>query len=77
MKNLVIAAMLLLLTSPTLAQQQQQISPSDAALQIISVANAMAQAMNQEIKTVDDLQKQLAAANARIKELEKPEAKKD
>lgn len=68
MRRLLIVA-LLTFNAPVLAQQQQ-ISPAEAALQIGSIASAMAQTMAQQGKTIDELQKQLAAKEARIKELE-------
>jgi hypothetical protein len=58
--------------------QQQQLTPPETALQINGVVGAWAQTLVQQGKLIDDLQKQLAAANAKIKELEtKPEAKKE
>lgn len=67
---------LCLLASPCLAQQQQ-LSPPEAALQINGIIGTWAQSLVQQARMIDDLQKQLAAAQARIKELEpKEEAKK-
>jgi hypothetical protein len=58
-----------LIATPVLAQQQQQ-TPAEAALQINSIVGAWAQLIVQQGRQIEDLQKQLAAANAKIKELE-------
>ena len=60
----------LLLASPALAQQQQQISPAETALQINSVVSQWAQTLAQQGRMIDELQKQIAAKDAKIKELE-------
>jgi len=67
--KLVIALALVLLSSPALAQQQQ-LSPAEGALQINSIAVAMAQAMIQQGHTIEELQKQIVTKDAKIKELE-------
>ncbi len=68
----------LLLASPATAQQPQQISPAEAALQINSLAGSMAQSMAQQGRIIDDMQRQIAAKDVRIKELEaKAEPKKE
>jgi hypothetical protein len=74
---------LCLLASPALAQQQQP-SPPEVALQINGVVGTWAQTLVQQGKVIEDLQKQnaakdaqIAAKDTKIKELEKPEAKKE
>lgn len=59
-----------LLATPCLAQQQPQLSPPETALQINSIVGLWAQTLVNQGKLIDDLQKQLATAQARIKELE-------
>jgi hypothetical protein len=69
---------LCLLATPCVAQQQQIVSPSATALQINSIIGQWAQTLEQQGKVIADLQAQLTAANAKIKELEsKPDAKKE
>jgi hypothetical protein len=65
------------LASPALAQQQQQ-TPPELALQINGVIGTWAQTIVQQGNMIADLQKQLAASQARVKELEAkaPEPKK-
>ena len=60
---------LCLFATPCFAQQQQT-SPSETALQINSVIGTWAQTLTQQGKLIDDLQKQLIAAQAKIKDLE-------
>lgn len=62
--------LLLLLTTSAIAQQQQQLSPTESALQINSIIGTWAQTLVQQGRVIDDMQKQLTAAQARIKELE-------
>lgn len=60
------------------AAQQQQLSPPETALQINGVIGAWAQTMVNQGKMIEELQKQLTAAQAKIKELEpKPAAEKN
>lgn len=67
----------ILLSTPVFAQQQQQLSPAETALQINNIVATWAQTLTQQGKAIADLQAELAKANARIKELEpKPEEKK-
>lgn len=74
MKRVILLAMLLA-ASPALAQQQ--LSPPETALQINGVIGQWAQTLVQQGKAIEELQKQNAAKDARIKELEpKPEEKK-
>lgn len=58
---------LCLLATPCFAQQQ---TPSDVALQINGVIGTWAQMIVQQGKMIEDLQKKLAASEARVKELE-------
>jgi len=73
MKGLVLAAALLL-AGPALAEQQEQ-SPAEQALgqRVIVEINANLQAAAKII----ELQRQLTAAQARVKELEAAAPKKD
>lgn len=59
----------ILLAVPALAQQQQA-SPAETALQINAVIGQWASTITQQGKVIEDLQKQIAAAQARVKELE-------
>jgi uncharacterized coiled-coil protein SlyX len=68
LKYLLLAA-LLFAASPALAQQQQ-LSPPETALQINGVVGQWAQTLVQQGKVIEQLQAELAKANARIKELE-------
>lgn len=63
------AIALLVVASPAFAQQQQS-TPPEIALQMNSVVGQWAQTLVQQGKVIDDLQKQLTAANAKLKELE-------
>lgn len=68
---------LCLLASPCLAQQQS-VTPAEAALQINNMVNQMAMGMANQGHVIGDLQKQIAAKDVRIKELEtKTEPKKE
>lgn len=60
---------LCLLVTPCSAQQQQ-ISPAETALQINGVVSQWATTLIQQGRVIDDLQKQIAAKDAKIKELE-------
>lgn len=62
----------LLLITPAFAQQQPSVP--ETALQINGIIGTWAQTLGQQAKQIDDLQKQLAAAHAKIKEME-PSAK--
>jgi hypothetical protein len=66
MKRLILA--FLLCASPAIAQQP---TPSEIALQINGVIGVWAQSLVQQGKMIEDLQKQLTAANVKIQELEK------
>ncbi len=74
MKYLVIVA--LCFTTPALAQQQA--TPAEVALQINSVVSQWATTLTQQGRVIEDLQKQITAKDAKIKELEaKTEPKKE
>lgn len=60
---------LALLATSALAQQQA-VPPPETALQINGVIGQWAQTLVQQARVIEDLQKQLAAAHARVKELE-------
>lgn len=63
--------------SATACLAQQQTTPAETALQINTVIGQWAQTLTQQGRAIDDLQKQIAAKDARIKELEKkPDAPK-
>ncbi len=75
-RTFIITAAILFLSAPVLAQQT--VSAPEVALQINSMVGAMAQAVMNQGKQIEELQKQIAAKDARIKELEtKAGAKKD
>ena len=75
MKRLLIVA---LLSSVTPAFAQQQPSPPETALQINGVIGQWAQTLVQQGRMIADQQAQIAAKDAKIKELEsKPDAKKE
>lgn len=59
----------LLIATPAIAQQQQQ-SPSEVALQINTIIGQWAQALIQQAKTIDELQKQLKEEQLKNKGLE-------
>lgn len=60
---------LCLLATPCIAQQPAP-TVAETALQINGVVSQWAQTLTQQSRIIDDLQKQLTAANAKIKELE-------
>jgi septal ring factor EnvC (AmiA/AmiB activator) len=70
MKRLFALTALLFLAAPAVAQQQQPTTPAETAIQINNVIGTWSQTLMQQGKVIDELQKQLATANARIKELE-------
>lgn len=69
--RLTLALIPLALATPAFAQQQQQqMSPPEAALQINGIIGTWAQTIVQQGKMIEDLRKQIAADDAKIKELE-------
>lgn len=61
---------LCLFATPCLAQQTQS-TPAEIALQINNVIGTWATTLTQQAKMIEDQQKQIAAKDAKIKELEK------
>jgi hypothetical protein len=62
---LVAAVTVSLMTISAKAQQPVQLSPSQAALQVNSVINSMALALENEQKVISDLQRQIAELKAK------------
>lgn len=72
MKKAIVMITLLFNISGANAQQApQQQSPAEIAIQLTNVIGAWAQTLTQQGKVIEDLHRQLATANSRIKELEK------
>lgn len=70
-------AITLLAATPAFAQQPQQMSAAELALQINGYVTQMAQGLAQQGKVITDLQKKNAELEAKIKDLEgKSEDKK-
>lgn len=69
-----LALLFLLAATPALAQQA---TPAETAIQLNALIGQWAQSLTQQARTIEELQKQLTAAQARVKELEpKVEEKK-
>ncbi len=67
----------LLLASPALAQQQQVPTVAETAIEINNIIGQWSQRLVQQGKVIEELQKQIAVRDAKIKELEpKSEAPK-
>lgn len=58
----------LLAASPAAAQQPSQLSPTNIAIQINNAVNQMALELEQDRQTIQNLQKALVDAQAKLKE---------
>jgi TolA-binding protein len=79
--KLILTALALVILSPAAALAQQQPAPSQTpsqtALQVVAIISSWAQTIEGQHQQVATLQAQLAAAQARVKELEDGKAKQE